>query len=98
MRNDLYKTRITFVGDVMCEYTRLPSYFMDDNYNFEPLFEGCSDLFHRSDYVVANLETPVAGREMEYSFRDYNFNTPTEILFAMKHAGIHMVTTANNHV
>ena len=82
----------------MCEYTRLPSYKKEKGYDFEAIFKDCKILFKKSDYVVANLETPVAGEELKYSYRDYSFNTPEEILYAIKSAGIHMVSTANNHV
>jgi poly-gamma-glutamate synthesis protein (capsule biosynthesis protein) len=54
-------------------------------------------LFKKSEYVVANLETPTAGEKAGYSCKNYNFNTPETILKAMKDSGIAMVTTANNH-
>ena len=91
--------KISFTGDVMCEYNRLHDYMsMDGKYDFSPLFKSCIGLFSESDYVVANLETPIAGEKLSYSFRNYNFNTPESILYAMKDSGINMVTTANNHV
>ena len=90
--------KISFIGDIMCEHTRLDSYKKEDgSYDFSHLFSPCKDLFLKSDYVVANLETPVAGKELKYSFKDYNFNTPEEILSAIKNNGVNMVTTANNH-
>lgn len=83
----------------MCEHTRLPDYLTaDGKYDFTPLFSSCRELFSKSDYVVANLETPIAGEALKYSYKDYNFNTPEAVLDAISAAGIHMVTTANNHV
>lgn len=97
MIND-QEIKISFTGDVMCEFTRLKDFKVDTGFDFVPLFESCKYLFSKSDYVVANLETPVAGASMEYSFKDYNFNTPEQLLDAMVESGITMVTTANNHV
>lgn len=82
----------------MCEFTRLNDFKVETGFDFVPLFESCKYLFSKSDYVVANLETPVAGASLEYSFKDYNFNTPEQLLDAMVESGITMVTTANNHV
>lgn len=96
--NNNQKVKISFTGDVMCEYTRLGDYYIDGKYDFTDLFSSCSGLFAESDYVVANLETPIAGEKLKYSYKNYNFNTPESILTAMKKSGIDMVTTANNHV
>ena len=97
MKDDM-TVKISFTGDVMCEHTRLKDYLNEHGaYEFDSLFSGCKDLFSESDYVVANLETPVAGEELKYSYRYYNFNTPESILKAMKNNGIDAVTTANNH-
>ncbi len=83
----------------MCEHTRLDSFKKEDGtYDFLPLFSGVADEFRKSDLVVANLETPLAGEELRYSWRDYQFNTPEQFGTAMKDAGISVVTTANNHV
>ena len=91
--------RLSFVGDVMCEHTRLSSFQKEDgSYDFGSLFSGVRDEFHKSDVVVANLETPLAGEAMRYSWRDYQFNTPEQFGVAMKNAGVSVVSTANNHV
>ena len=49
------------------------------------------------DYLVGNLETPVAGEEMRYTFERYCFNTPVGFIKAMKKVGFDMITLANNH-
>ena len=91
--------RLSFVGDVMCEHTRLDSFRNAEGaYDFAPLFAGVEEEFRRSDLVVANLETPLAGEALGYSRKNYSFNTPEQMAFAMKHAGVHAVSTANNHV
>lgn len=90
--------KISFTGDIMVEHTRLKNFSIDNEYDFKPLFNSCKFLFDESDYVIGNLETPVAGGRLGYSYKDYNFNTPESILKAIKYCGIDMVTTANNHV
>lgn len=49
------------------------------------------------DYLVGNLETPVAGKAMRYTHERYCFNTPEGILDALKEADFDMLTLANNH-
>ena len=83
----------------MCEHTRLDSYRKEDGtYDFAPVFSGVEEEFRKSDLVVANLETPLAGEALRYSWKNYQFNTPEELAAAMKAAGVDVVTTANNHV
>ncbi len=81
----------------MIEHTRLSDYRIENNYVFDSIFKECSSLFNDSNYVVANLETPVAGEELGFSSKNYNFNTPTQILGAIKRSGIDLLTVANNH-
>ena len=90
--------KITFTGDVMCEHSRLDQYCQNGTYNFTPIFSDVRPVFEKSDYVVANLETPLAGKSLEFSKRDYSFNTPDEMAKALKECGVDLVTTANNHV
>jgi poly-gamma-glutamate capsule biosynthesis protein CapA/YwtB (metallophosphatase superfamily) len=90
--------KITFTGDVMCEHSRLDQYCENGTYDFTPVFSDVVPVFKKSDYVVANLETPLAGRDLGYSERNYSFNTPDEMAMALKQCGVDLVTTANNHV
>lgn len=90
--------RITFTGDVMCEHTRLAGFYDDGVYDFTPIFEDVIPFFSQSDYVVANLETPLAGSALGYSGKNYSFNTPDEMAEALSKCGVQLVTTANNHV
>ena len=52
-------------------------------------------LFAESDYVIANLETPLSDAGL--SEEQICFNTPASFADAIKKAGIHFVQTANNH-
>lgn len=90
--------KITFTGDIMCEHSRLHQYFENGTYDFTPIFSDVKSVFEKSDYVVANLETPLAGKNLGYSERNYSFNTPDEMAIALKQYDVSLVTTANNHV
>lgn len=90
--------RISFVGDVMCEPMLMKAArAKEGSYDFSNVFHRVASLFERSDYVVANLETPIAGRERGLSRSLFSFNAPEEFLDSLKAAGITCVTTANNH-
>ncbi len=82
----------------MCEHTRLNSFQKKSGYDFSAIFSGENDEFKASNLTIANLETPLAGEALRYSWKNYQFNTPDEFGTALKEAGIDLVTTANNHV
>lgn len=70
----------------------------NDNYNYDQIFEKILPSLSESDYIVANLETTVSGKEAKYTSSCGSFNTPEQFLLALKRAGISFVTTANNHI
>jgi poly-gamma-glutamate synthesis protein (capsule biosynthesis protein) len=88
--------KITFAGDIMCDIGEVTAYKGKDGcYDFSEKFTDCASFFARSDYVIGNLETPVA--DDRYSYQLYNFNTPVAFIEALKQCGITLVSTANNH-
>lgn len=83
---------ISFTGDI------LPSERINKVTNCD--YYSCfsrADKLKDCDYLVGNLETPVAGKDMLYTHERYCFNTPEGILDALKKSGFHMLTLANNH-
>ena len=50
-----------------------------------------------SNYIIGNLETPLAGEELVYSSHKWSFNTPDCFAESLKKAGFNLLTTANNH-
>ena len=89
--------KISFGGDIMCSKEQsLAVYNKYGKYNYHEYFEGLKPLFNDSDYVLANLETPITDNQ-EYSSSSINFNTPSSILEYIKECGIHFLSTANNH-
>ena len=90
--------KISFIGDIMCEMPLLhASHIKNDEYNFDDVFKEIKPIFEQSDYVVGNLETICAGKELEYSNHIYSFNTPDQFVQSIKNSGINLVTTATNH-
>lgn len=90
--------KITILGDVMCE----PPVFSqarkkDGSFDFMPAYKHLKPLLKDADYVMANLETPLAGEELGYTYRLVSFNAPNEIAETMKEIGVDFVSTANNH-
>ena len=90
--------KVSFIGDIMCEKPFLHAARTGRRqYDFEPAFFGLTNLFHKSDYVIGNLETVCAGEGMSYTHELYSFNTPDSFISALKKCGVDFVSTANNH-
>lgn len=90
--------KITILGDVMCE----PPVFSqaekkDGSFDFMPAYKHLKPLLKGADYVMANLETPLAGEELGYTKRLVSFNAPDGLAETMKAIGVDFVSTANNH-
>ena len=88
--------RISFLGDLMCTTPMTQKAKSASGFDYTPVFENIKKSLASSDYVVGNLETPLAGEDCLYSFHPTEFNTPDEFVSAAD-AGINMMTTANNH-
>lgn len=92
--------KISFLGDIMCEGPFLnAARKKDGTYDFSSAFVGLRQLLSESDYVIGNLETPLAGEEYGYTNTEelYSFNTPIDFAYAVKDMGVDLVLTANNH-
>lgn len=90
--------KISFSGDILS----FPSNDRNcqtghQSYNYDCYFDGVKTYLDESDYVVGSFETNCAGEKAGYSRNEMNFNSPDEILPALKNAGFDMLTTANNH-
>ena len=90
--------KITFIGDIMCEEPLQNASKKGASYHFDQVFEGCKRLFSESDYVVGNLETVFAGESAGFTKDLFSFNSPDDFAYALAKSGIHMVTTAQNHI
>ena len=90
-------TKITLLGDMMCEPLMLKAAKRGNAYCFDEVFENIRELLNESDCVIGNLETPLAGEEAGYTKSLFSFNTPDAFADAVKNAGVDMVLAANNH-
>ncbi|THF81190.1 CapA family protein [Cohnella fermenti] len=86
------------VGDIMVHSPQLPGYYdaVAKSYDFTPWFRMVKPILSQGDWVVANLETPIAGADLKYSGYP-RFNAPNALADALVDAGFGLVSTANNH-
>lgn len=92
--------RVSLLGDVMCESPLLKAAknrSTSSEYDFSGLLGKIKSLWANSDYVIANLETPITRSMDDLTNELYSFNTPVQLLYELKSAGISMVLTGNNH-
>ena len=94
--------KITFLGDILLDNLMSESLevYYDTNknmYDFSSLFSNISDYLGKSDYVIANLETPISYDNTELTNVKWQFCSPREFAVAVKKMGVDYVTTANNH-
>ncbi|MBN2984005.1 CapA family protein [Cohnella algarum] len=92
------EAKLVAVGDVMVHSPQLPAYYdaSTDAYDFTPWFREVKPLLSSGDWTIANLETPLAGADLNYSGYP-RFNAPEELADALVDAGVQIVSTANNH-
>lgn len=86
------------VGDIMSHTPQLPGAYDAKLgvYNFDPFFQEVKDILGQGDWIMANLETPIAGADFGYTGYP-TFNAPFELAEALKNAGFNLLSTANNH-
>lgn len=86
------------VGDIMSHSPQLPGAYDAalGVYDFNPFFAEVKDILGQGDWIMANLETPIAGADFGYTGYP-TFNAPFELAEALKNAGFNLLSTANNH-
>ena len=90
--------RITVFGDIMCEPpvlkgAKTPS----GEYDFHYVFENMKPVTEKSDFIIGNLEFPMAGEDAKYTDTYYIFNAPDSYAQAAKDAGFDVISVVNNH-
>lgn len=92
------KVTLLAVGDIMMHQSQLDASYnkKTNTYDFSKFFVNIKPYLKDADIVYANLETPVAGKDLKYSGYP-KFNAPTEILDEMKSNYFTHVSLANNH-
>jgi poly-gamma-glutamate capsule biosynthesis protein CapA/YwtB (metallophosphatase superfamily) len=86
------------VGDIMMHSPQIPAGYDPETktYSYHSFFSEVKGILSKGDWVIGNLETPIAGEELGYSGYP-QFNAPPELADALKEAGFNILTTANNH-
>lgn len=90
------KVTITAVGDVMMHEPQIKSGKTNTGYDYRKFFKAVQPYLSSSDLTIANFETTLAGATKPYSGYP-RFNSPDQILDALKYSGVDILTTANNH-
>ncbi len=93
----MLRLRITFLGDALCESQILAAHETSGGHDFHPVFAPLRDYLSQSDFVVANLETPISRDGSDLTHERWCFNSPRAFAEALQWAGVDFVTTANNH-
>lgn len=83
-------------GDILLHGPVYNSAKSGSNYDFSDMLKFISEYYNRYDFMVANLEVPLAGAERGYSGYPL-FNSPDAIANDLMEAGMDMMLTANNH-
>jgi poly-gamma-glutamate capsule biosynthesis protein CapA/YwtB (metallophosphatase superfamily) len=92
------EARLIAVGDIMMHLPQTRSGYnpATRTYNFDSFFTEVSPLLSKGDWVIGNLETPLAGADLGYTGFP-QFNAPPELADSLKQAGFNILTTTNNH-
>lgn len=92
------KATVMVVGDIMMHTPLIYSGYDEDikKYLYDSFFSEVEPIFSQADFVIGNLETPLAGPKTGFSGYP-RFNSPKEIALALKQVGVNVLTTANNH-
>lgn len=90
---------IAFTGDIMCSQEQTKAAKLSEGlYCYDSIFTHIKDKLSNYDYLVGNLETPIAGEDLGYTELSYSFNTPIHFLKSLKNSGFNFLTLANNHI
>jgi poly-gamma-glutamate synthesis protein (capsule biosynthesis protein) len=91
------KLTIAAFGDTMLHMPQINSGLQPDgSYRFDSFFKEVKPYLSQADLTIGNLETTLAGKQKPYSGFPL-FNSPDEIVDALKNAGVDLMSTANNH-
>ena len=95
---EIYEITVAAVGDVMPHMPILNSVrdLQTGSYDFGPVFAPIAPYLAKPDYTLANLETRLAGPGPGFSGYP-RLNSPAELAYALKGAGVDLLATANNH-
>ena len=88
--------KITILGDIMVEPPFMEQVAKQGSYDFKPSFAPLKAILRDSDYIIGNLETPLAGPESGYTHELVSFNSPDVLVEVLQEIGIDAVSTAES--
>lgn len=92
---EVQKVSCTFVGDLLYEQ---PYYdWIEKDSQDKGYYDLVRPYFQKDDLSIANLETPIGGKELGISGVGYSFNASQEIGMQVASLDLEAVSTANNH-
>lgn len=87
---------LSAVGDILIHERVYKDALTKEGYDFNPMLQTVKPFLEQADITVANSESIIGGSEIGLSTYPA-FNSPYEVGDALKHAGVDVVTLANNH-
>jgi poly-gamma-glutamate synthesis protein (capsule biosynthesis protein) len=93
------EANLVAVGDIMMHMPQIRSGYDPESgtYSFHHFFTEVKPFLSAGDWVIGNLETPLADGDKRGYTGYPEFNAPPELADALKEAGFNILTTANNH-
>ena len=89
--------KLSFGGDIMCLKAETDAVLRRYGcLDYREYIGGLAPLFAESDYVIANLETPIS-KSVPLTHKDMQFNTDEALLRALHETGFLFLATGNNH-
>lgn len=88
---------INLTGDILCSPGVTDRFTDNGHIDYSPILEQIKCSLSDCDLLVGNLETPIAGAELQFTHERYCFNTPEEFAEMLRDTGFGLVTLANNH-
>lgn len=94
--------RLRFAGDIVPDTEILKTAYNSstDKYDFNSYFDLIRDQLTNADFTSLNVDGSMGGAQHDKygRYTGYpQFNTPPTLLYALKGAGVDMLTLANNH-
>ncbi|WP_124727469.1 CapA family protein [Staphylospora marina] len=88
--------RIAAVGDIMMHSPQIKAGATGNGFDFRSFFREVKPYLESADVTFGNLETTLAGNRLPWSGYP-RFNSPDQLVDALKDSGFDVLSTANNH-
>lgn len=88
---------ISIVGNIFIDSSQLADAKDGSAYSFMPSFANIKGSLSKADLTIGTLETTLTGSGKPYAGSP-KYNTPDDILTALKDAGFDLISTAHTHI